>query len=1454
MSGVSLRRRVLAAAAVGSLVATFAGACGSSSPATLTAAKVSGGVTSLTLAAPAADALVDSSELPLRATATGQVSAVQASVGQHRIALHRRGTRWLADVPTASWLRPGLNTVSFEATGRDGRMRTAFRNVYARGARRDLGLRLANASSGGAEAVTLSFAGPVVFVRASVNGHDISSLVMAGMRRQTLPLGADDGLHPGKNTVSVTALTASGTYQTASLRLSTSRGAPVAAAAASSMPLMGRAGAVAAASSGPAVTARTGVAVTLDASASRPAKASDALHYTWRIISAPKGSHARLGNPHAMRPTFMPDMPGVYVVRLTLTERGAPPAADTVTVSAQNSSIPPIGQRLDTQYSSAAGSGVRLNGQIVAGAPATGQMVLVLLDRDTLDTIGSPIYGSGSASAVQRMVSAYTGAGDGPSGTGVVAILTSPSGVACVPAGTSCATENLLQALGIDSASSPHLWDQAVVQGKPFSFVTVTSGSASSVWRSSGVSSQATPALPVGPANLGGYLQATDGGVDPPSFVPDTHVPYDTAASSSATSNTIALGSCGANPPPGTSCQQLPSAALATCPSASPTGGFQVAVLWAQSLQTIANRTYTTNSGCGSGGVNGDGTAISAMSSLLSQYATSNGVNDYLVFVQSIGSPRPQTTSAAINADWAGLAGVVPQLGGTASVLAYLGFDSGYTLVGYSDTQLAGFGSPYGAETSGDVPQRVRKPSRLSGLLSRNRRNDLYPETQLVGGSASNYLGTITYQSPTPWPDSSASGDMHALTYITTTLAPSFSDQPVVVNAVNDGSCYHSDAPSIRAAYCDLSLNPNNVAADLAAAVPSFASVHQIPGQEFTRSDWTTVLTELSTEFKQVGDVERLIALLQAPLGGANVNASVDLRTAVDTVLAKVNPPASAAIASTTTWLGVAADIFGELWAVLPEPLSNVAGVYSETIALAGEFAGGPGNSADDLATQVRTTADSLSTDLAQRYVAASQNIQYLQDILVTDYGKLEAAVRAPGITPQTLNGAEDTLQSSSRAWALPLLLGTVYHPDKLYSGGARVDGSMPPSGPFTFYANNFGCYYFTGLLPFDPVSTYSFSTPFPSSENAQYLAWPANTYVLAGPGNPSVHYNSYSPSDAITPVQPPSTLLSQMFTPPQQPGDTTDLGVFKPHFFERTLGLSTGITASCPYWPAATGYGLAASSDGLGAKNVYYQSASRIHNDWQGLRTGQWQGPGELPGTIGRTSPLAAVSNGPGVNNLFFLGNGAINTDVHTVAKGWQGPTTLPGNPDGGSGIAAASASNGDIHVFYVSNGRLTNDWYTPSSGWQGPATLPGQPDGGTPLAALSAGPGDLHVFYRSNGKLVNDYISAAGGWQGPGPMPGGLDDGTGLAAASSAPGQMNVFFLSGGKLVNDYHTTAGWQGPGPLAGTPDGYQPLAAVSSGPDDLHVYFYSGGLLYSDTDTAGSGWQREGPLPLPVPTS
>ncbi|HEX6549793.1 MAG TPA: PKD domain-containing protein, partial [Gammaproteobacteria bacterium] len=86
------------------------------------------------------------------------------------------------------------------------------------------------------------------------------------------------------------------------------------------------------ANAGPDQNGSVGAPATLDGSGSSDPKGAT-LTYAWQIASAPSGSSATLSDATSTKPTFTPDVDGIYIFSLTVNNGSFTSAADTMTLS-----------------------------------------------------------------------------------------------------------------------------------------------------------------------------------------------------------------------------------------------------------------------------------------------------------------------------------------------------------------------------------------------------------------------------------------------------------------------------------------------------------------------------------------------------------------------------------------------------------------------------------------------------------------------------------------------------------------------------------------------------------------------------------------------------------------------------------------------------------------------------------------------------------------------------------------------------------------------------------------------------------------------------------------------------------------------------------------------------------------------------------------------------------------
>lgn len=124
------------------------------------------------------------------------------------------------------------------------------------------------------------------------------------------------------------------------------------------------------AAAGAAQSVATGAAVALDGSASADAN-GDTLTYAW-TLTAPSGSGALLTDPTSVAPQFTPDVPGIYVASLVVSDGQLSSVASTVTITAAIANVAPVANAGAAQNVTR-GAPVTLDGS--ASSDANGDML-----------------------------------------------------------------------------------------------------------------------------------------------------------------------------------------------------------------------------------------------------------------------------------------------------------------------------------------------------------------------------------------------------------------------------------------------------------------------------------------------------------------------------------------------------------------------------------------------------------------------------------------------------------------------------------------------------------------------------------------------------------------------------------------------------------------------------------------------------------------------------------------------------------------------------------------------------------------------------------------------------------------------------------------------------------------------------------------------------------------------
>jgi lysophospholipase L1-like esterase len=123
---------------------------------------------------------------------------------------------------------------------------------------------------------------------------------------------------------------------------------------------------ITAADAGPNQNVVVGSLVAMDGSKSTGADGSQ-ITYQWSMVSKPPGSASIINNPMAVNPTFTPDLPGQYILKLIVTDTKSITSEATVTITASIGNAAPVANA-GTSQSVATGAVVTLDGSASSDA------------------------------------------------------------------------------------------------------------------------------------------------------------------------------------------------------------------------------------------------------------------------------------------------------------------------------------------------------------------------------------------------------------------------------------------------------------------------------------------------------------------------------------------------------------------------------------------------------------------------------------------------------------------------------------------------------------------------------------------------------------------------------------------------------------------------------------------------------------------------------------------------------------------------------------------------------------------------------------------------------------------------------------------------------------------------------------------------------------------------------
>lgn len=800
----------------------------------------------------------------------------------------------------------------------------------------------------------------------------------------------------------------------------------------------------------------------------------------WQVLRAPKGSTARPASPTQLLTRFTPDKVGTYRLRLTA-GGGAGAAVDDVTVTSV-ANLPPIGVPVTTITERA---GVVIGGTTYSYDPNQDAVQVVIVDRGTLEVQYQNAF-EGSAGDTQTMLGLlkqYQGS--------LVILGNLDFGNTSV---VDASWNQVVQGLG--GTAIPAITNGS---GGGWSVVGVAGAPAGSAFQNDGTAQNSSNPTQ---GEMQGYLQVDSN--DQFAFVPAERVALDLAASGApAGQNQMTVGSATYASGPladgGTACS----------------GGIQIQTLSAENLIASTGRTFATN-GCGAAA---DAANLQAATAFLQGLGAGTSAGDLLVLVQTVGTPRDPATDPGL---WQQFTNAVVSIGGTA---AAVGDGSGsYSLV-------AGLGIPDFPLAEGSSAL-TGQAARVTAVLQRARSGDFVPKLSSTSGAFGFDLATLAYQAPQP--PAPTTGQQAALQYIAETV--------LGLDAPAQGeSCYVPAQPDVRSQYCNSKYYTSwsGFASQLSNLAPT-------SGPGFTTGDWNTVVGQLAPkkgrgEFRAVQSLWSTIQTVQDGDAQNAVTAVSIAQQEAAQIVGELTSPASA-LGSWLSFTGDLSDAADRLAEVVSEDLAGPLGFLAAGLLIGADTANLPNGAPDVGAFQV--AAAKFSSQLAESYGNASDELTHLGDIIVTDTGKLTAFDQGSqyAFTPSAAVTSGITLAAAQFSWTS--LFPSAFTLVRLPRGTGINQGITD--------ARSYQCSTMDGS---DAGSYYPFNNADPS---AQLLT--SELFVLVTAGSTLPNGSNYE-----TPRTPSPAFMNPLFAPYSASSTgITQYGMVRPWFFREAYASGGTTTVNC--------------------------------------------------------------------------------------------------------------------------------------------------------------------------------------------------------------------------------------------------------------------------------------------------
>jgi hypothetical protein len=534
------------------------------------------------------------------------------------------------------------------------------------------------------------------------------------------------------------------------------------------------------------------------------------------------------------------------------------------------------------------------------------------------------------------------------------------------------------------------------------------------------------------------------------SYVAPEQIPFDTEVAPTATSNTISVGGA-----------QYP----ATLP-ANTSAGFEVLALNAAGEPILGTPTaFGTYSATNQPAAQAQEEAMTALLRATDPTDT--------VLVQSIGDPVPGSNAANP------LAAAMAALGADAWTFLGLQGGGGYAFVGNGSPPVGlAVGPPVGptAETSEEEVIAGGGPKgagSLHGLLSRNDQSGLSPAIADATGGPNYEIAQVAYQPGAEWPQTETPGKVEATTFLAEALH-------LEGQANGEGLCYRPAHPDFRSIYCDQSLSMLATATALKeVGYPAARSA------DFSETEFAEVKAELAHELGEVEDVRSMFKTLKGPFVGERPEIGAQ---GIAAAIIKAMPERTrqnGATAGASTFLASILDASSLL------PGGDVLGVISAALYISSEFSEEEGEPEPPV-WKFQVRADEVGEKLEERLQTTVGHLGALEDILVSDPGKLATAATEAGagwaVSNEGLQRQSETIELGFKRWMWESILPAGF---ELVHFPGLAPGNQGAIYCLTKHNSNWA--------PFEKAANQSFLFPIDHFENG-YTPSTGGYGMLAGP------------------------------------------------------------------------------------------------------------------------------------------------------------------------------------------------------------------------------------------------------------------------------------------------------------------------------------------------------------------